>query len=312
MNLYYNIVVAFGSASEFVLATRARPSEVRRIFTMGLPFSSHHGGQILFGPDDGYLYFMMGDGGSDGDPYNFAQNEKSLLGKIMRLDIDNIPSEKHEAYEEVDLITKGGNYGWRVYEGPYLYTPLQTPGGNTTPSSINPIFPVMGYNHSINGSSSITGGYMYRSTTDPCMFGRYLYADLYEAGIWAGIESPENSGNFSTSSLNFSCAGDSPIPCNSIPGTSVPSLGYIFSFGEDNKKDVYILASSGVYRVVRPSRCSYTCSKENTTIPAGRIPSLNSPPSTPPPPPSPPSASSLDKKKWVALVLSSLLLVLSY
>ena len=71
----------------------AKPSEVRRIFTMGLPFTSNHGGQILFGPADGYLYFMMGDGGSKGDPYNFAQNKKSLLGKIMRLDIDNIPSE---------------------------------------------------------------------------------------------------------------------------------------------------------------------------------------------------------------------------
>lgn len=74
-------------------ATSAKPSEMRRIFTMGLPFTSDHGGQILFGPADGYLYLMMGDGGSKGDPYNFAQNKKSLLGKIMRLDIDNIPSE---------------------------------------------------------------------------------------------------------------------------------------------------------------------------------------------------------------------------
>lgn len=74
-------------------ATSVKPQEVRRIFTMGLPFANHHGGQILFGPEDGYLYFMMGDGGSNGDPYNFAQNKKSLLGKITRLDIDNIPSK---------------------------------------------------------------------------------------------------------------------------------------------------------------------------------------------------------------------------
>ena len=70
-----------------------QPQEVRRIFTMGLPFAAHHAGQILFGPEDGYLYFMMGDGGGIGDPYNFSQNKKSLLGKIMRLDIDNIPSK---------------------------------------------------------------------------------------------------------------------------------------------------------------------------------------------------------------------------
>ncbi|PWA67256.1 catalytic domain-containing protein [Artemisia annua] len=48
-------------------------------------------------------------------------------------------------YEEVDVITKNENYGWRVYEGDTLYTPEQaTPGGNTSAKSINPIFPVMG------------------------------------------------------------------------------------------------------------------------------------------------------------------------
>jgi glucose/arabinose dehydrogenase len=74
-------------------ATSADPSEVKRIFTMGLPYTSQHGGQILFGPTDGYLYFMMGDGGQKGDPFNFAQNKKSLLGKIMRLDIDSAPGK---------------------------------------------------------------------------------------------------------------------------------------------------------------------------------------------------------------------------
>lgn len=60
---------------------------------MGLPYMAHHGGQILFGPADGYLYLMMGDGGNIGDPYNFAQNKKAMLGKIMRLDINNMQSK---------------------------------------------------------------------------------------------------------------------------------------------------------------------------------------------------------------------------
>ena len=81
-----------------------------------------------------------------------------------------------DTYEEVDVITKGGNYGWRVYEGPILFNATQTPGGNTSLKSISPIFPVMGYTHAdVNkneGSASITGGYVYRSKTDPCMFGR--------------------------------------------------------------------------------------------------------------------------------------------
>lgn len=83
---------------------------------------------------------------------------------------------RQDTYEEVDVITKGGNYGWRVYEGPYLFKPPQTPGGNTSLKSISPIFPIMGYTHSdVNkneGSASITGGYIYRSKTDPCMYGR--------------------------------------------------------------------------------------------------------------------------------------------
>ncbi|KAK9278830.1 hypothetical protein L1049_028409 [Liquidambar formosana] len=191
---YQSVIAEFtanGTASQLSL------SEVRRIFTMGLPFTSHHGGQILFGPTDGYLYFMMGDGGGIGDPYNFSQNKKSLLGKIMRLDVDNIPSEAEidnlglwgnysipkdnpsakdkelqpeiwafglrnpwrcsfdserpsyfmcadvgqDHYEEVDIITKAGNYGWRVYEGPYLYTPPAAPGRKYISKFHKPNFP---------------------------------------------------------------------------------------------------------------------------------------------------------------------------
>ncbi|KAI0491632.1 hypothetical protein KFK09_025892 [Dendrobium nobile] len=66
-----------GVISEFIVngfssitsseGTSAIPSEVKRIFTMGLPYTEHHGGQILFGPEDGYLYFMLEDGGNGGD-----------------------------------------------------------------------------------------------------------------------------------------------------------------------------------------------------------------------------------------------------
>lgn len=318
-------------------ATNANPSEVQRIFTMGLPFKSHHAGQILFGPKDGYLYFMMGDGGGvGGDPYNFAQNKKSLLGKIMRFDIDTIPSATEvgqfglwgnysipkdnpyiqdtqlqkeiwalglrnpwrcsfdsarpsyfacadvgqDIYEEVDLITKGGNYGWRAYEGPYKFNTSLSPIGNTSlGSNMSPIFPVMGYNHSdVNtneGSASITGGYFYRATTDPCMHGSYLFADLYGGAIWAGTESPANSGKFTSSKIPFNCTRNSPLSCTVTPGSSLPALSYIFSFGEDNNKDVYLLTNSGVYRVVRPSRCNYACAKENAAGAASPAPAAS-------------------------------------
>ncbi|XP_073131010.1 HIPL1 protein-like [Henckelia pumila] len=335
----YHVVVAEytanGTSSTPSKAEKASPVEVRRTFTMGLPFTANHGGQILFGPADGYLYIMMGDGGSKGDPYNFAQNKKSVLGKILRVDVDNIPSEedivKHslwgnysipqdnpssedkqmepsvwayglrnpwrcsfdserpsyfmcadvgqDQYEEVDIISKGGNYGWRVYEGPLVFEPQKSPGGNTSADSIDPIFPVVGYSHSnINklGSAAISGGYVYRAQTDPCTYGSYLYGDLYASHFWAASETPQNSGNFTATDISFSCAPDSPIKCESVPNSDLPALKFIFSFGEDNRKDVYILTQSGVYRVVRPSRCNYACSKEEvitTTKPPQASPS---------------------------------------
>ncbi|XP_073056443.1 HIPL1 protein-like isoform X1 [Primulina eburnea] len=332
---YQSVIAEYsvnGTASQPSSAKSARPLEIRRIFTMGLPFTSNHGGQILFGPKDGYLYFMMGDGGGMGDPLNFAQNKKSLLGKILRFDVDNIPSatdvnqlglwgnysipndnpyvqdkelEKEiwalglrnpwrcsfdslrpsyfvcadvgqDLYEEVDLITKDGNYGWRKYEGPFTYAAPESPVGNTSAEAISPIFPVMGYNHSeVNsnqGSASITGGYFYRSMTDPCINGRYLYADLYASSIWTGFENPINSGNFSSNKISFTCANDSPISCTFAPNSPLPALSYIFSFGEDNNNDVYLLTNSGVYRIVRPSRCKYTCAKEIVESPGSDSP----------------------------------------
>lgn len=307
---------------------------------------------------------MMGDGGSDGDPYNFAQKNKSLLGKIMRFDVDNIPSvEKinelglwgnysipsdnpyvqnagwqpeiwalgmrnpwrcsfdslnpnyfycadvgQDVYEEVDLILKGGNYGWRVYEGIYLFTPPSSPGGNTSANSIQAIFPIMGYNHSSvnkqDGSASITGGYISRSNQDPCLYGRYLYADLYAADMWAGIENPIGSGNFTSTKVAFNCSAKSPIPCSYAAQNQYPTLKYIFSFGEDNNKDVYLLAYTGLYKVVHPSACNYVCKKESL---AGG-PSI-APQPTPSPSQPPSSATVLSRNIWS---LACLLLIFIY
>ncbi|XP_020232020.1 HIPL1 protein isoform X2 [Cajanus cajan] len=326
---YHNVVAEFtvnGSSSKPSLAESANPSEVRRIFTIGVPQSGGHAGQILFGPGDGYLYLMLSDGYNRDDPYNFAQNKKSLLGKILRIDVDNIPSPREinemglwgnysiprdnpyvsdnelereiwaigfkntwrcsfdferpsyflcgdagqDQYEEIDVVKKGKNYGWRVYEGHFLFQALESPGGNTSASSIHPTFPVMGYNHfeieNNTGSASIIGGYFYRSMTDPCMYGRYLYTDLYAGFIFVGTESPEGSENFSSAKISSRCAHDSPMPCSFLKGNPTPLLGYVYSLAEDNNKDIYYLTSTGVYRVARPSRCSYFCTKEKVGL----------------------------------------------
>ncbi|KAL0789395.1 hypothetical protein Bca101_005641 [Brassica carinata] len=364
---YQTVVAEYtanGTSSSPSTAKTGKASEVRRIFTMGLPYSSSHGGQILFGPD-GYLYLMTGDGGGVSDTHNFAQNKKSLLGKILRLDVDVMPSVSEiselglwgnysipksnpfqgnaadeqgeiyalglrnpwrcsfdserpeyflcadvgkDTYEEVDIITMGGNYGWRIYEGPYVFSPLSPFGENVSEIS-NLTFPILGYNHSeVNkheGSASIIGGYFYRSNIDPCSYGTYLYADLYANAMWAAIESPEGSGNFTDSQIPFKCSQDSPVKCTAAPGgaNSGPALGYIYSFGQDNNKDIHLLTSSGVYRIVRPSRCNFACSKENTTASRGK----QSPNGAGPPQSLPSSA----RNHCFSVFMSLLLLMLS-
>jgi glucose/arabinose dehydrogenase len=64
-----------------------------RILTIGQPYSNHNGGNLAFGPE-GYLYIGMGDGGSGGDPGNRAQSLNSLLGKILRIDVDHTAGGK--------------------------------------------------------------------------------------------------------------------------------------------------------------------------------------------------------------------------
>jgi len=189
------------------------------------PYSNHNGGQLAFGPD-GYLYISFGDGGSAGDPQNNAQNLKSHLGKILRIDVNknennknySIPDDnpfkantnglKEEIYawglrnvwrfsfdkltnklwaadvgqnlwEEIDIIEKGKNYGWRIMEGFHCYNPSRN--CDTT----NLTMPIWEYGHNQDGGYSITGGYVYRGNSIKEIYGKYIYADFVTGNIWA-------------------------------------------------------------------------------------------------------------------------------
>src|SRR3972149_991417 len=262
-------------------------SSSKILMEIAQPFSNHNGGQLAFGPD-GYLYIALGDGGSGGDPQGNAQNKSSLLGKLLRIDVDqtqgsinyaiplnnpyknNTQGFKEEIYayglrnpwrfsfdsptgrlwcadvgqnawEEIDLIVKGGNYGWRCYEGNHNY---DLSGCTDT----NYIFPVWEYSHS--DGVSITGGYVYRGPNLPDLYGKYIYGDFGTRKIWA---------------LTYD--GINP-PTNKLLLTSSVSIA---SFGVDINNELYVVGYNGIiYRfiptasIIAPTNLRYTVNSPNS------------------------------------------------
>ena len=171
------------------------------VLKVNQPFDNHKGGQLVFGPD-GYLYIGLGDGGDAGDPLKNGQKLSTLLGKMLRIDVDSgapytipptnpfigrtgvkpeiwaygfrnpwrfsfdLQSKKlyigdvgQDAFEEIDIGTIGGNFGWNVMEGFHCY-----PIGSTCNQS-GKILPIAEVAHP--EAEAIIGGFVYRSTVIP-------------------------------------------------------------------------------------------------------------------------------------------------
>jgi glucose/arabinose dehydrogenase len=222
--------------------------------------SNHNGGDLAFGPD-GLLYISSGDGGGANDPNGNAQNLEDLRGKILRIaprgtaaqivPADNpfvgaAGRDEIWAYglrnpfrmsfdgtrlwagdvgqshrEEIDLIVKGGNYGWRKFEG-------TLDNFQNDPAIPNAIPPVYEYGRDVG--TTVTGGRVYRGSAIPALVGRYLYGDFGSDTVWALAE----SGGIATDNV---CIG----------GVTMPS-----SFGLDLDGEILITAYDGhLHRVVR-------------------------------------------------------------
>lgn len=248
----------------------ADPDSEEEIFRIERPFWNHDGGTIAFGPD-GCLYIALGDGGSANDPFNNAQNLKTLLGDILRIDVDRkdegkayaIPKDNpfvgrdgarpeiwayglrnvwrmafdrktgelwagdvgQNIYEEIDIIRKGGNYGWRLREALH---PFGSEGAGVRKDLIDPLWE---YHHDIG--KSITGGLVYRGQKLPQLQGAYVYGDYVTAKIWA---------------LRYDAEKKRVVANQLIRDRSLP----ILSFGEDENGEAYLmtfsLAGQGIYK----------------------------------------------------------------
>ena len=236
----------------------AEPTETVILGPISQPYQNHNGGHLAFGLD-GYLYIGLGDGGSSGDPQNNGQNINTLLGKILRIDVDSnppgyaIPSDNPFAgeipgsdeiyayglrnpwrfsfdrqdgrlfcgdvgqgsYEEIDLIEKGDNLGWRIMEGLHCFNP--STGCDMTGLKL----PITEYGRGLG--YSVTGGYVYRGSLYPDLSGLYLFADYGTGWIWTLQENPPGTWEV-TESLN--------TPLN------------ISSFGEDESGELFITGYS--------------------------------------------------------------------
>ena len=197
------------------------------LLTVTQPQGNHNGGDIHFGPD-GFLYAGFGDGGGGGDPGNNGQDTTSLLGAMIRIDVDvatgyGIPVTNpfaanaqcvqgsgdvscpeifawglrnpwrfsfdrasgdlwvgdvgQSAWEEIDRLNIGENYGWNTREGAHCY-----PAGSTC-NAAGLTDPITEYGRS--DGQSVTGGYVYRGLEYVDLMGYYVFGDFVSGKIWA-------------------------------------------------------------------------------------------------------------------------------
>src|SRR5687768_16139991 len=193
------------------------PASEVKLLGVDQPFANHNGGVLTFGPD-GYLYAGLGDGGSQGDPNENAENPEVLLGKLLRLDVDSadpytVPADNpfgsevwayglrnpwrisfDQATGDLYIADVGGNE-WEEID----FLPAGSPGGANFgwdhregvhdfegggPEGM--IDPVAEYSHA-EGGCSVTGGYVYRGSL-PEWNGIYIYADYRTGMIWGLIQ----------------------------------------------------------------------------------------------------------------------------
>ena len=248
-------------------ANVADPASEKLILAIDQPFGNHNGGQIAFGPD-GMLYVGMGDGGSGGDPQGNGQNLNTLLGALLRIDVDGgdpyaVPGDNpfgdeiwgfglrnpwrfsfdaasFDASSAMIYIADVGQNAWEeVNVAPansaarnYGWNVMEGEGcfGGGGCDQTGMTLPVIVYPTG-SGGCSVIGGYVYRGAALPDIVGHYFYSDW--CGGW--LRSFKYGGGAATEPTEW----------------DVGDIGSVLSFGVDGNGELYILSQNGiVYRLV--------------------------------------------------------------
>ncbi|MDQ3572204.1 MAG: PQQ-dependent sugar dehydrogenase [Actinomycetota bacterium] len=251
---------------------RADPTSARVVLRVSQPFPNHNGGLLLFGPDE-RLYVGLGDGGSAGDPQRTAQDGRSLLGKILRIDPRpmgkdpyRIPADNPFADDpgvRPEITALGLRNPWRfsfdraggaLWIGDVGQSSLEeidlvadpTSGANLGWSAFEgtepfnedeeapgALDPILTYGRDLG--CSITGGYVVRDPRLKTLYGRYLYADFCQGQLR------------SLDAAAAAAAAGATVDDRAL-GVQVPSVS---SFAEDNRGRIYAISQDGpVYRLV--------------------------------------------------------------
>jgi len=224
-------------------ANFADPTTENILFTVDQPTQVHKGGALAFGKD-GLLYIGLGDGGGEGDPSGNGQNTDTLLGKMLRIDVDSAHSPglnyaippgnpfatsggRAEIWlyglrKEIDHLTStqgGANLGWNTMEGLHCFNP------STGCSMAGLTMPVFEYEHT-QGDKAVIGGHVYHGTKIPSLDGAYVFGDFISGRIWVLTQ------------------GGSTLTRTSLLDTAANDLS---SIGRDQLGELYVARySSGV------------------------------------------------------------------
>lgn len=237
------------------------------------PFSNHNGGDITFGPDE-FLYISLGDGGGSGDPYGNGQNRSTLLGTILRIDVDSgspyaIPVTNpfhgntdgymeeifafgfrnpwRMSFDAITGILWVGDVGQASWEEINVVENGKNYGWNTMEGmhlyaggipNVTPVVPPVFEYANAGGNIAVTGGYVYRGNTFPGLNGSYIFGDFGSGKIWAIDYHPSN-GTVS----NHRLLVDTNL--------QVPS------FAVDGNDEIYICGFDGnIYRIIENATSS--------------------------------------------------------
>ncbi len=244
----------------------ADPASNTLIIEIEQPYGNHNGGMVAFGPD-GMLYLGMGDGGSANDPQGNGQDAGTLLGSLLRVDVDGddpyeiplgnpfagVSGARDEAwaiglrnpwrfsFDAEDGLLYIGDVGQNAWEEINV-APASAAGLNYGWNEMEGLhcfgfgscdqsdltLPAVEYGH--DNGCSVIGGVVYRGTELPDLVGHYLYSDWCDGWL-----------------RSFRYA-DGTVSAHTE--WAVGDLGNVLSFGEDAARNVYITSQSGrVYRI---------------------------------------------------------------